>query len=241
MMIEKIAYRELQVANRYEDAPRFQMDGYSGIIYNGPNKHYYEEETEKFGICLHYTAGQILGDLLTLTGDRGHVSTAYLVGRTGISYQLFDPKYWSYHLGPRCVGGNGRMSKRWIGIEISNYGWLKRRGNNLFTWAGEKYCSIQDTEYYKETATYKGHKYWATFTDEQYSAINKILTHLSLKFDIPLRTLRPERRLEYNPISAKDRRQLVFDKGVFTHTNVRKDKFDIGPAFEWEKIGCFHC
>jgi N-acetyl-anhydromuramyl-L-alanine amidase AmpD len=239
-MIDKIAYNELRVASKYAEAPRFEIPGYSGIVYNGENKHYYEEETEKHGICLHYTAGQILGDLPTLTGDRGHVSTAYLIGRDGITYQLFDPKYWSYHLGPYCVGGNGRMSKRWIGIEISNYGWLSRRGDNLYTWAGSKYCSIKDTEHYTQTPTFRGKQYWASLTDDQYFVLNKLLIHLSDKFNIPLRTLRPERRLEYNPISTKDNRQLIFDKGVFTHANVRKDKWDIGPAFEWEKLKCFH-
>ena len=87
----------------------------------GFNSYYYQTETEKKAICLHFTVGNLKGDVGSLTKNDNHVSVNYVVDRQGNIYNLFDDKYWSYHLGSNCIGTNGLMSKRTIGIEISNY------------------------------------------------------------------------------------------------------------------------
>ncbi len=98
---------------------------------NGAKSFYYQEETVKKKIVLHFTMGYLKGDIATLTNQ--HVSVPFVVGRNGIIYNLFASKFWSYHLGPGAVGGNTAMSKGCIGIEISNIGPLKKVGDNLVT------------------------------------------------------------------------------------------------------------
>lgn len=87
--------------------------------------YYYTKETDKKAICLHFTVGNIKGDIGSLTKKDNKVSVNYVVDRGGNIYNLFDDKYWSYHLGSNCIGTNSTMSKQTIGIEISNYGPLK--------------------------------------------------------------------------------------------------------------------
>jgi N-acetyl-anhydromuramyl-L-alanine amidase AmpD len=85
------------------------------------NSYYYTNETKKTAICLHFTVGNLKGDIGSLAKKDNKVSVQYVVDRQGNIYNLFDDKYWSYHLGSNCVGTNGTMSKQTIGIEISNY------------------------------------------------------------------------------------------------------------------------
>ena len=78
----------------------------------------------KTAIVLHYTAGQLKGDIPTLTTTDYDVCVAFVLARDGTLYRLFDEKYWSYHLGKGCVGGDTVNSKRTVAIEISNFGWV---------------------------------------------------------------------------------------------------------------------
>jgi N-acetylmuramoyl-L-alanine amidase len=205
------------------------------IKYQGPTSHFFFEKTKKHRIVLHYTAGQFMGDLPTLTGKSGKVSTAYLIPRNGSIIELHNPDYWSYHMGPGAIGGNKEMSMSSIGIELTNYGWLNKEGKEMRTWAKvgrNVYCMEDNTDLYIKKS-FRGKDYWCTFTDAQYNSLAGLLKYLSIRFDIPLKTLRPESRLETNEKAASF---LTEHKGVFTHSNYRKDKWDIGPAFQWDRV-----
>ena len=105
----------------------FPVTGEQGLVLSGVVCHrkdgqatyYYPEKTPKERIVLHFTAGNLRGDLITLTGDQ-HVSVPYVIARNGTIFQLFNPEHWSYHLGRGSVGGNTAQSKVTIGIELSN-------------------------------------------------------------------------------------------------------------------------
>lgn len=198
----------------------------------GDQTYYYGERTEKTAIVLHFTVGNLRGDITQLTGSTA-VSTSYVIARNGTIYELFHPNFWSYHLGPNAVGGNTVQSKRAIGIEISNYGPLRRIGDDLVTaYHTEKarnvYCTVQDTEQYVKME-WRGYEYWATYTREQMFAIIDLLLGLTYHFDIPRRFL-PE-RLRYETTS-----DAASWNGILSHANYRKDKYDIGPAFDWDCI-----
>ena len=182
------------------------------------SSYYYQTKTEKKSICLHFTAGYIKSDLGALTKEDNHVSVSYVVDRSGRIYELFDDSYWSYHLGASALGGNTVMSKQSIGIEISNYGFLKPTGGNLIDAYGNIYCGLDESCYY-EKMTYRNKDYFATMTDEQVSATATLLKYLSKKHEIPLRFKCDD------GLFASDKEASNYN-GVFLHSNVRKDKFD---------------
>ena len=199
---------------------------------NGDKSYYYQEETAKKKILLHFTMGYLKGDIGTLT--KQHVSVPFVVGRNGIIYNLFASKYWSYHLGPGAIGGNTAMSKECIGIEISNIGPLKKVGNNLVTTYSDQdiYCSLAETQYYTRLNTpYRGFEYFATFTAAQYEAIGKLIRFLCAKYNLPKTFIDPAERYKVMTESG-----FTSFKGIASHVNCRPDKVDIGPAFEWDKI-----
>lgn len=199
---------------------------------NGDKSYYYEEETAKKKIVLHFTMGYLKGDIATLIKD--HVSVPFIIARNGIIYNLFASKYWSYHLGRGAVGGNTAMSKECIGIEISNIGPLKKIGNNLVTTYRDNdvYCTISETQHYiKLPQKYRGFEYYASFTSAQYDAIVKLLKFLCAKYNIPKVFANHEKR--YNVLTESE---FVNYKGIVSHVNCRNDKTDIGPAFDWNRV-----
>jgi len=85
-------------------------------IWSDSTGYYYKEETKKEIIVLHYTCGFLKGDIATLTEQDSHMSVHFVIARNGIAFQLFDTKFWSYHLGRNALGGNTFNSKRSISI-----------------------------------------------------------------------------------------------------------------------------
>lgn len=209
----------------------------SHTIYLPPDRHnyYYGDTYTKKKIILHYTIGYLGGDLSQLTRDNIHVSVPYVIARSGRIFEIHDPSFWSYHLGPRAVGGNKKGSSESIGIELTNIGPLDMAGNWMWNIYGGKYCHIDEYEYYHALDNpYRGYSYYATFTDEQYSSLASLLELLSTTYDIPLSYLPEPERYEIFPSSAVAKEYI----GVCSHVNFRGflEKSDIGPAFNWDKI-----
>ncbi len=198
---------------------------------SGDNSFYYQEETPKERITIHFTAGYLKGDIAALTTPDNHVSVPYVIARNGNIYELFEPTLWSYHLGKGALGGNGTGSKASIGIELSNVGPLTRDGDNLVTsYANDIYCTLAEVEFYVETEEFRERTYFATHTDAQYNSLLQLLKYLTATFDIPYAFLpEPER---YVP--SLEAAQF---RGINTHINSRESgKWDIGPGFDWDRI-----
>lgn len=180
--------------------------------------YYYQAVTPKKSICLHFTVGYIMSDIAALSKAGDHVSVSYVVDRGGRIYELFPDKFWSYHLGASALGGNSVMSKQSIGIEISNYGPLTLKDGKLMDAYGNAYCSQAETEFY-EACDYRGHKYYATMSQEQIKAVAALVKYLTAKHSIPLNFVT-------NDEPFKSANEATNFAGVFFHSNVRKDKFD---------------
>ncbi len=234
MLASKIAkYEEKTHKNLLSYLERTVVDGLTiyKIKSTYSSNYYYATESKKKGIVLHFTAGYLEGDISTLTKKDYHVSVPYVVARNGRIYQLHAPKYWSYHLGKGAVGGNTVCSKRNIAIEISNIGPLTKSGKQLNTYSGGKYCELTETEYF-EKKTYRTKNYYATFTQAQYESVKKLLQMLCAKFKIPYRFILEDKRFDV----FKDSSAAKSYTGISSHVNYRSDKFDIGPAFDWDKL-----
>lgn len=194
--------------------------------------YYYATKTTKKSICLHFTVGYIKSDTTALSTKDNCVSVSYVVDRSGHIYEMFPDTEWSYHLGSGAVGGNGNMSKQSIGIEISNYGPLKLSGENLVDAYGNNYCTVAETQFY-DKLNYRGYDYFASMTDAQISATAALIKYLGKKHDIPMNFMPSDA-----PFANNAEAQAF--KGVFYHTNVRKDKFDwpFGPSLKSVIAAC---
>ncbi|MEL6255314.1 MAG: N-acetylmuramoyl-L-alanine amidase [Bacteroidota bacterium] len=224
----------------FYEVKKFNKSGKQIMSFSYPEDH--PENKTKDRVILHFTAGQTLGDIKTLTQEDYHVSTAYILGRDGTIYRMFSPKAWSYHLG----AGKYQNDAKGIGIEISNYGPLTKKGDTLTFGSGSKYCDLDDTSaYLKLDKPFLGHDYYAAYTDQQYEGLIILLRYLTKTFNIPRKFLDSDANLEARGEWRKSPRYTVFKdkaeadrfKGICTHVNYRESgKWDLGPAFDWEKV-----
>jgi N-acetylmuramoyl-L-alanine amidase len=193
---------------------------------------FYPEKVLKDMVVLHYTCGFLKGDIATLVEQDSHMSVHFVLGRNGVTYQLFNTAYWSYHLGKGAIGGNTPNSRRSVAIEISNIGPLAVHGTTLMDIYGQPYCDILEQQYYiKLPTSFRGYQYYASCTESQYVSIKNLLAYICNKWSIP-KTILPE-STRYNLFGDN----ACTYRGICTHANYRADgKTDIGPAFNWEKI-----
>ncbi|HEX5026363.1 MAG TPA: N-acetylmuramoyl-L-alanine amidase, partial [Agriterribacter sp.] len=209
------------------------------------SRYYYALEHPKQRIVLHFTAGHIRSDLAALTRDNYHVSVPFVIGRNGMIYQLFSSKYWSGHIG-KGLGNDGTgnaQDKCTIAIELSNYGYLTERGGNLETYysrqkdaAGREapvdvYCSLSERDaYYKTSQPFRQQHFFAAYTDRQIESLTILLRYLTAQYNIP-RVFLPE------PQRYQVTDDVLSFNGIVSHINYRPTgKWDIGPAFEWNKL-----
>jgi N-acetylmuramoyl-L-alanine amidase len=213
--------------------------------------YYYKDTPKKDLIVLHSTAGTLRGDLAELTKQNSYISVSYVIARNGIIYELFDPKYWSYHLGQGSVGGNKTNSQRSIGIELCNFGPLTNNDDISLETIYSKmeytdkngikkhtkkdvYCTLDDIEYYTTvTNGYRGREYFASYTDDQYTSLRNLINYLCDKYEIPRNFILEDNRYD----TFKTANDAKGFKGIASHVNFRKTgKWDIGPDFDWDKI-----
>lgn len=194
-------------------------------------------------IFLHHTAGWN-NPYRTIdswnTDNRGRIGTHYVIGGSKITLEHDDEydglilkcipdDYFAYHLGgTKRHGIDFTMQCTSIGIELCNFGYLIERNSKFYTYAGQIANESQIEDLGRE---FRGYRYWHKYSDKQIDNLYFLLRNLSKRFDINLNGgLKDWIASDSN--SAFDFREEARDghvKGILSHTNVRRDKFDVSP------------
>lgn len=193
---------------------------------------YYPTHHEKKQIFLHHTAGGSARSCLNWWNDTPeHIGVAFVIDRDGKIYQAFDPEKWAFHLG--IVGDSNILEKTSIGIELVSYGGLyKAADGNWYFRLTPKQVSHQklvpDSEVIVLDKPFRGFSAFQKYTPEQIISLKELLAHLVKTFNIKIQE--PAELLDF-----WDFKQHVITKslpGIWTHSNVRKDKSDLYPCEE---------
>jgi len=205
-------------------------------------------EIEPLGFFLHHTAGwdSPYKTVRNWNNDsRGRVATQYVIGGTnvkgieakhdGVVVECFPNNYLGWHLGKV---GNFNISKFSGGVELNNFGYLTKKDDKFYTYVNtevkpEFVCDLG----YK----FRGHQYWHAYSNKQIESLRLLLHHLKeiypkmdLESGLPKLLndgIHPKDAFEFNE-DAYHAKQF----GLWTHTNVRKDKFDCFPQPELIKM-----
>ena len=203
-------------------------------------KEFFAEVTRKDLVVLHFTAGRSARSAFdTWRNDPRHIATAYIVDVDGTIYEVFPPSFWASHLG---VGGTKNLhDRRSIGIEIVNVGPLQQSTDDpaILNWwppksqgASEfttRFCGLDESGRYV-AADYRGKSHFASFPEVQVDAVGALVRAMCEQFAIPATLPSLDRRFDCD-VSA-----FATYQGVCTHANFRLDKWDIGPAFPWDRL-----
>jgi len=150
-----------------------------------PDNQYYPELKPKDFIVLHFTAGgSVDGAFQTWKSNAEHVATAFIVDRDGSVYEVFNPNCWAYHLG----GTTSKLTnQRSIGIEIVNWGPLRKGADGLFYAWPSNYSKIvvHPDQVFKLEHPWRQEQYYQAFPDVQVEAVAKLSHELCVDFTIP--------------------------------------------------------
>jgi hypothetical protein len=183
---------------------------------------YLKQSTSKDKIFIHFTAGgPNAGNVIKYWDtDEPRVATAFVIGgENGQIHECFNPDFWSFHLGIK--GTNGALDKSSIGIEICAWGPLTKKDDKFYTYVN---TVVPTGQVYELDKPFRGFKYFHKVSDEQLKQTELLMEFLINEYNIPVQKNFDINWFEFN-------QELINKKtsGIWTHTNVRKDKSDMYP------------
>ena len=203
--------------------------------YHLPKGEYLTGDYKNDYIILHHTAGAPNPRSVVdwwAKDSLGKVATEFVVGGQhcgtgnakydGQIVRAFPEGCQAYHIG---TSGSSYMNTHSVGIEICNFGYSK--GGKTYTGANmipEQTVSL--------TSSFKGHLNWHKYSDAQISAVHDLLLYISNRDNIDLHEGLYKWIKAEGAIKAFDFHLDAYNgkvKGLLTHTNIRKDKYDCCP------------
>lgn len=202
-----------------------------------PKGEYKEGPTKKEYVFLHHTAGwhNPYKTIHNWANDtRGAVATEFVLGGPsikgnddkydGVLVQAFPEGAYGWHLGKN---GSQHMHTHSVGIEVCNFGWIK----DGKTYAG---ATADRSQIVTLAQPFRGHKTWHRYSDAQIEVLRKWILWIAERDSIDVRKGLVEE------VRAKGAAGFEFNedayygriKGLWTHTNTRKDKVDMFPQQE---------
>lgn len=189
-------------------------------------------------IVMHYTLGGSASSARNALGSRG-LSSHYVIETDGTIYQLVKDEFSAFHAGIKNDLVRDRIIKandRGIGIEIVNWGWLTREGDNYKTHYGSPYDPdvwgepIQ-TPPWQPNPGLLAYEYWHPYTEKQYEKLKALIDELSTRHGIQKITFAP------SPIIyVVDPYDLENFNGVIGHSAISEQKWDPGPHLDWDRL-----
>ena len=203
-----------------------------------PHGEYSKRKTSKEYIFIHHTAGWN-NPFKTIDrwgrDSRGMIATEFVIGGQnikkptelmydGVIVQAFPTGHYAWHLGKN---GNQRMHTHSVGIELNNFGYIK----NGKTYAGQTASPNQIVELDKE---FKGYKFWHRYSNLQIKSLENLLKFIGERDSIDIRKGLPALVKQKGASAFEFNSDAYYGKvkGIWTHTNTRKDKFDCFPQQE---------
>jgi len=212
----------------------------SGLIINRhflPKGEYKSGITKKEYLFLHHTAGWN-NPYKTIDSwgrdTRGAVATEFVLGGQsvkgnddkydGVMVQAFPDGHYGWHLGKN---GSQHMHTHSVGIEVNNFGYIK----NGKTYAG---TTAHESQIVTLAEPFRGYTTWHRYSDAQIESLRLWMHFIAERDGIDIRAGLPALVKEIGAKAFEFNADAYYGKvkGVWTHTNTRKDKSDMFPQQE---------
>ena len=203
--------------------------------YHLPDGEYLKGNYKNDYIVLHHTAGGANPRAVVDGWSKdciGKVATEFIVGgqncKTGnVKYdgqivRAFPEGCQGYHIGS---SGSSYMNTHAVGIEMCNFGYIKDGKTYTGTIADSNQIVSLDSPF-------RGFSQWHKYSDEQINAVRDLLLYISNRDNIDLHEGLYRWINEEGVMKAFEFHMDAYEgniKGLLTHTNIRKDKFDCSP------------
>lgn len=200
-----------------------------------PKGEYLNGDYKNDYIVLHHTAGGANPRAVVDCWGKdslGKVATEFIVGgqncNTGNTrydgqiVRAFPEGCQGYHLG---ASGSSYMNTHSVGIEMCNFGYV----DNGKTYTG---ATVNPEQIVSLNVPFRGYLHWHKYSDEQLKVVRDLLLYIADRDNIDLHEGLYKWIKSEGAIKAFDYHVDAYKgnvKGLITHTNIRKDKFDCSP------------
>lgn len=202
-----------------------------------PVGEYKSGPTDKEYVFLHHTAGWH-NPFKTIDNwgrdSRGAIATEFVLGGPSIKgndnkydgkmVQAFPEGGYGWHLGKN---GSQHMHTHSVAIEVNNFGYVVN---------GKAYqgTTVVDSQIVELAQPFRGHKFWHRYSDAQIEALHKWILWIAERDNIDVRKGLPALIKEKGAEAFEWNADAYYGKikGLWTHTNTRKDKVDMFPQQE---------
>ena len=212
----------------------------NGLIINKhfmPSSEYCHGPIKPEWLFLHHTAGwhNPYNTINNWAGDtRGRIATEFVLGGPsikgnddkydGVMVQAFPEGNYGWHLGKN---GSQKMHKNSVAIEVCNFGWVKD---------GKAYqgTKVEESQIVTLDKPFRGHTTWHRYSDAQIEALRLWILWIAERDGIDVRAGLPALIKERGADAFEWNEDAYYGrvKGLWTHTNTRKDKVDMFPQQE---------
>lgn len=215
------------------------------IDYEFPENQYYKDHTHKTRIDLHHMASgeDIIRDIDWWLSNSERVATCCAIQRDGSISTIFSSKYWAHALGvkikefdkfnipriyktksngKRYVANNEILNQKSIACELDSWGRLTKKRNSFYSWTNKKIDSSLVQEY---TDLFRGQRYFEKYTDEAIRSLEKLLIYWRDTYGIDI-------SYKGEIMFTQNKRALLGEPGLWSHTSYRSDKDDVHPQPE---------
>ena len=203
--------------------------------YHLPKGEYINGNYKNDYIILHHSAGGANPRYVVdcwIKDSLGRVATEFVVGGQNCStgnmkydgqiVRAFPEGCQAYHIGS---SGSSYMNTHSVGIEICNFGYV----DNGKTYIG---TTVREDQIISLSDMFRGYLQWHKYSDEQIRAVRDLLLYISNRDNIDLHEGLYKWIKEEGVMKAFDFHIEAYNgnvKGLLTHANIRKDKFDCSP------------
>lgn len=202
-----------------------------------PKGEYKDGPTNKEYVFLHHTAGwhKPINCIDSWGRDtRGAVATEFVLGGPsikgddtnwdGVMVQAFPEGGYGWHLGKN---GSQHMHTHSVGVEVCNFGYIVD---------GKTYANVtaDSSQVVTLAKAFRGHKDWHRYSDVQIESLRKWILYIAKRDNIDVRDglVAEIRKNGANGFEFNENAYNGKIKGMWTHTNTRKDKVDMFPQQE---------
>lgn len=221
----------------YSRVPYKATETLEVVEYFMPKDEYLQGPVKPEWLFLHHTAGwhNPFNTVKAWDADKiGKIATEFVLGGPsckgddatydGVLVQCFPKGNWGYHLGKN---GSQTMHKNSVGIEVCNFGYVV----NGKTYAG---ATVAQSQIVELAQPFRGHKLWHRYSDKQIQVLKEWILWIAERDGIDVRAGLPALIKKHGAAAFEFNEDAYYGrvKGLWTHTNTRKDKVDMFPQQE---------
>jgi len=140
------------------------------------------KDNKPIGIVIHHSASYSLNSTVRYA-IKNVIDAHFFIGHSGKVIQTVECNRTASHAGISKWNGKDNLNNYYIGIEVINIGWLKKKGDKYIDGYGKEWTGAV------RQRSILGYRYWEPFTVKQEEELLNLCSWLVKEYGIPIENI----------------------------------------------------